>query len=380
MGTHAFMSPSNFSKCQACPAAALREFQVKQLQDLMYKAGPVFYGLEAEDLDRWELINNNPSERKYHEDGTKLHAVLEDCLNDGINAPEDIIALVEAQDTAQRLHTDDYIMMRFVSVINEQLEQLETAERVGVERKIVVSGLPQGGTIDLSWGYERVLYLRDLKAGRVEVSSEENHQLMNYAVGILDEEGWDAYDSVDFKILGLHFESESWTCSVDKLRAYKHDVMLPAFLKAYQLNPEAIPGDQCLYCAGKIACPEWQAKFNDGMEKAESSGITSLSSDEKVELFRLCKQAYYLQKDLQKELLSAFEGFDEPQGITRVDGRKTVKWADEDEAMKLMKKKHGASVIKQELKSPKVLKQLLGDDSIPEDLTHTVIGSPYLKL
>ena len=376
MGTHAYMSPSMFKTVKHCPASALRQFQVNQLDDLIYQAAPVFYGLSVEDMERWELICNDPQSLKYSEDGTKLHTVMEECLDEGVHLVEDVTHKVKLAETSQKLHEDAFIMSRLSECIAEQLEHLESAEQVGIEFKVNVAGLPQFGTIDLMWVYNRTLYVRDLKTGRVDVESEQNDQLMNYAVGILDSYGWDNIDNVKFKILGLHFTAEEWECDIDTIRTYRDEVMFPAFLKAYQINPEVKTGDHCLYCTGKRICQEWQEEFTESMVAVEDATVSQLSTDEQVSLFKLCKQAYNLEKDLKKELLIAFEGFEEPQGVTRVAGRKTEAWTDDAEE-KL--KAHKKVIYEQKMKKPKEVKALLGDDML-EDLTKTVVGSPYIKL
>ena len=382
MSAHAFMSPSAFKTAKNCPAAPLRQFQVNQRIDLLRLSGAHFYGLdEPSDVEHWDLImaeDNNAAD-----DGTKLHNVFEQCLNDGITSKDDIREMIKEQDLKTDMKGDEYILDQLTRCVGEQLELMESASRIGVEQRIKVLGLPQFGTIDLTWIEERTLYLRDLKTGRIEVESEENDQLMNYGVGIMD--SWDAWDDVDeikIKILGLRFEADEWTCKTSDLLDYKVNVMLPVFMAAYEINPEAKAGDHCLYCSAKIHCPEWNAKFRDTMiNEAFENNFLKSDPDKLEDVWIMCKQAERLGKDIGRELMQRTQGFYEPQRVKIQKGNKRKSYAegvDIDETMKKAGIKK-SQYQKTEVLTPSQLDAKLGED-VPEGLITVAHNAPYLKM
>lgn len=380
---HAFMSPSAFKTARACPASPSRQAHIERRKELLQMVGVEFYGLSSkEDKDRWSAITKEDNTAA--EDGTKAHNVFETAILQQITDKEVIREMVEKEDMQGPLKGDEFILDQLHRCVLEQLEMLDEASWIGVEERIRVIGLPQFGTIDLTWRTDRTLYLRDLKTGMLEVESEDNDQLMNYGVGVLDKlDAWDEVDEVHIKILGLRFKVEEWICSIEDLRTYKHDVMLPAFMAAYAINPEAIPGNHCLYCSAKISCKEWQDEFNGLSNEHFNTDISEMDVQDQVELYAKCKQAEKLAKDLSKEILIAFEGFDEPKGITQVNGRKRTEYAlSEEEMVEKLTTEHDVEkslLYETKLLSPAQLKAKLGEDA-PDEIFNYGRNAPYLKL
>ena len=381
---HAFMSPSAFKTARKCPASPLRQFQINQRMALLEEAGPIFYGLTDEkDLERWKAITNE--DRTASEDGTKLHNVLEKCLLDRIADKDEIRQLIVEQDLKGDMKGDEYILSQLKRIVDEQLEMLSESEMVGVEKRIKVIGLPQFGTVDLTFKIDKTLYVRDLKTGRIEVEADENDQLMNYAVGVLDEIGWDDVDTVKFEILAVRFNVEEWECDTETLLKYKNEVMLPAFLAAYEINPKAVAGDHCLYCTAKVSCKEWQDKFKGAANQYfEDDAFTQLEPQEQVDLYRLCKQAEQAGKKLSKEILMNMEGFFEPVGVAKVNGRKRYDFEmSEEDLVKTLRKNKvitaKSDVYNTTLMSAKDLKAKYGDD-LPEGAVREGNNAPYLKM
>lgn len=379
--SHAFMSPSAFKTAKECPAAPLRQFQVNQRIDLLRLAGAHFYGLNEEsDINRWNQImaeDNNPAD-----DGTKLHTVFETSLENGIAEKDDIRLLVEEQDLQTDMKGDEFILDELTNTINEQLVDLESASRIGIEEKVQILGLPQHGTIDLAFVEGKTLYLRDLKTGRVEVSSENNDQLMNYGVGIMDKwDLWDDIDTIEMQILGIRFKADKWSCTAEDLMNYKNDVMLPAFMEAYKINPVANAGDHCLYCSAKIHCPEWMEKFNGVANEHFENDFSDIDDTEELEnIWITLKQADRALKECGRELMSRMEGFYEPKRVaTVVRNRKDINHEmDVDEVMKKAKIKK-SEYTKTEVISAAQLKSKFGDD-LPEGLIVESTNAPYLKI
>lgn len=386
---HAFLSPSFANTGLNCPASAIRCMQVEQRVDLFRQAGAEFFGLESDsDLQRWEVINKPDDQAS--RDGTALHEVFEYGINNKLREKSDYVKQIKklkkrgviSEETAD----DSFLVDRLYQQAIVQLDDLSTAQWIGVEAGVKVKGLPEYGTVDLGFRIDRRLYCRDLKTGRGEVASKNCKQLMIYAIGILEHIGWDTVDDVEIHILGIRWESEPWVVSVKKLAKFKKEVLLPAFFKAYGINPEAIAGDWCQYCSAKIHCREWQEKFHGSINNETFDNLDVVDHDSQglVDLFRLCKQAQNLvQYQLQPEILRRFEGFGDIPKITRVAGRKTEVWnTDEATITKKLAKKLGGkeSLYKKSLMSPKDIKAEHGDTAAVQKLTKTTQTKPYLKV
>ena len=386
---HAFLSPSFAKIGLNCPASALRSFQVEQRVDLFRQAGAEFYGLMGDsDRQRWDVINE-PNDQASR-DGTAFHEVFEYGIRNKVRDKSDIkkqIKKLRKRGVISASAADDsFLVGRLFDQLIVQLDDLSTAQWIGVEAGVKVKGLPEYGTVDLGFRIDRTLHCRDLKTGRNEVPSKNCEQLMIYAIGMLEHIGWDSVENVEIQTIGLHWEAEPWKVSVKKLKTFKKKVLLPAFFKAYDINPEAVPGDHCLYCSAKINCKEWQDKFTSAVnnETFDSLDVVEHDSDGLVDLFRLCKQAQNLVTyQLQPEILRRFEGFGDIPKITRVAGRKTDVWNDDEKTVtkKLAKLSGGKDKLyKQTLKSPKDIKAEIGDSAKVQKLTKTTLGKPYLKV
>ena len=196
--------------------------------------------------------------------------------------------------------------------------------------------------------------------------------MMIYAVGLLDELGWGKFDEVSIEPLGLQWTAEPWVVSVEDLKTFKQDVMLPAFIEAYSINPKATAGDHCIYCSAKIHCKEWQKKFKGlDNEYFKNNDIAEADNDKLVEMFKLTKQADNLKKNyLSIELMQRAEGFNPPKGLSLVKGRKLEKWKDEKKAKKKLGKKFYE-------KTPRKLSSFKPDDK--KGLITTTYARGHLK-
>lgn len=394
MSTHAFMSPSFAHIGYKCPASALRSFQVKQRMELFREIGPEYYGIkEPLEIQRFDAVLRE--DNALAEEGTALHLVFEDALNDSKMKKSAVIkAIKKHTDVSESTKNDPYIHDQLYRLIEEQREFIKTTDWHIVEKKVKVKGLPQYGTVDLMAGNykDKTLYVRDLKTGYGEVSAEENYQLMTYATGMLDEvdldgvPGWDKYEKVELEIIGVRFESNIWETTVDEIAKFKQEIMLPAFIKAYSINPPAVFGDHCRYCAGKIHCAEWQSQMKKMTnESFENLDVHESDTQELVEMYKLCKQAEMLMKQqLGPEIMQRFDSFNEPKGIKLVSGasRKEFTIPEEEVVKRLSKKaKSKSQLYKKSLLTPNQLQQVLElDDEELEGITKTTVFKPYLKL
>lgn len=384
MSTHSFLSPSFGKIGYNCPASALRTFQVRQRMELIREIGPEFYGLTNEtSIDRFNLIIKDDNSMAL--EGTALHEIFEKCLLEGVNDKSKINKIIQSyDDISESTKNDDYIIDVFHKVVTSQLKTIADADFVGVEHKVNVKGFPQGGTVDLIFTKGDKLYIRDLKTGFNEVHSKNNHQLFTYAVGVLDEFGWDKFNEIELGIIGIRWSSNSNVVKVKDVENFKTDIMFPAFMEAYSINPKARAGDWCQYCDGKIHCKQWQDKFNNlvNNEVFVNEDMTDLSNDELVELYATFKASENLIKfQLNTEIMLRMQGFDPVNGVTTVSKTRDVINVPEDELVeKLSKKVPKSKLYNRTLKTPKQLRALIGEDEELEGMIDTLNNKPYLVL
>lgn len=197
------------------------------------------------------------------------------------------------------------------------------------------------------------LQLHDLKYGRgVEVSAEDNEQLMLYALGALEEYEMALADKPTFRLVihqvRLAGPSE-WVVSYDDLMVFRDKAMAAAEAAC---SPGAIrvPGvDQCRFCKAKATCPalaqfvsdELDADF-DELAEGSAPAVPAIGVEEpakwlgqKMDAIGLiegwCKA---VRAETEKRLLQG----DEVPGYKLVQGRRGARaWSSEDEAEKLFK-------------------------------------------
>lgn len=358
--------------------------------ELLREIAVEYYGVDKPaEIQRLEAVLEEDTVEA--DQGTAFHTIFENALSNPSMKKSEIFNAIQLhpniKDTTK---SDDFIFNSFCRLIKDNRACIKTYDWFAVERRVKVKGLPQFGTCDLVGAIGRVLKIKDLKCGYVPVDAKENYQFMTYGTGILDEvdmdgvSGWDKYDTVEFDVIGLRFSSEPWSCSVDDMRKFKQEVMYPAFINTYAINPVATPGGHCKYCAGKIHCGAWQDKYSSIVNETYSDqDIRDLGNPELVEMWKLCKSAEMLIKQqLGPELLQRFDSFDEPVGVKRVSGKRNVTFTVPIEDLKKKYKskiKSDDDLYKKTLLTPlQIQKKLKIDKDEMEKITKTVTYKPYL--
>lgn len=138
---------------------------------------------------------------------------------------------------------------------------------------------------------ERVLDIWDYKHGAgIVVEVQRNPQLMYYGVGILEDLNlWDAVDKVILHVAqprGFHFDGplREWAVSTADLRAWAHDVLIPAMDRA-MTSTDTASGEHCRFCPARTrACPQLLADANEIQElldmMKQKGGAKSLTNEQ----------------------------------------------------------------------------------------------------
>lgn len=275
MSEHARLSPSGAKRWMACPGSLVLEAE--------------FPNTSSEASDR----------------GTAMHTVAAQCLvlrdvHRNLEQYNGTSIAVNADREPLRTYIFDQQMAEEVSGYVGTVRALAQDYPLFVEHRVDFSeyvGVPESfGTADAiilipasdTWNrYE--LFVIDLKTGWVEVSPENNPQLMLYALGAYAEFSM-SYDIRAIR-LGIYQPASGglseWTCTVDELLAFAGEAQAKAKKVAHAViafnnfgwsdedweaeflhpNPNE---DDCRFCRAMATCPAMAAKVQESVGAAFS--------------------------------------------------------------------------------------------------------------
>lgn len=201
-------------------------------------------------------------------------------------------------------------------------------------------GTPDCSIWDASTGR---LTVWDFKYGRKAVEARKNWQMIEYAIGLLDEiTGSNALMAegitVDMRIIqprAYHPNGlcRGWKVNGADLRGYCNQLKLAADL-SQQEEPPAKAGEWCKYCPGGAACLTLQQETAGIADRVETLQLIDLSPQDTATELRYLQRA----QDLVKERLTALEaqaleqirsGTDVP-GYAIGHGRGSTVWGKSD--------------------------------------------------
>lgn len=264
----------------------------------------------------------------------------------------------------------------YVEVLEEHAMTFQNCPFTALESSVPVGawtgenkadGAPATGTADCIQIGEGVLWVTDYKNGQgVQVSAEENPQMMIYGLGALllyAPVYGDTIQTVRLTIVQPALGSKSdWEISRKDLEVWGENVLKPAAAKALAGEGEPCPGEWCKshFCPLRGCCrarskeylameafkdtlPAGALTVNEKIQHdiAASAGadVPPLLSD--IEVGGILKRAEGIVawvKDLQDYALKAcLEGREIP-GWKAVEGRSNRAFADQDAALEIIKK------------------------------------------
>ena len=286
-------------------------------------------------------------------------------------------------------HADDfasYVMEQKASLQKDYPHLkplLQTETRVDFSQYV-----PEGfGTCDviLLGGHE--LHIIDLKYGKgVEVSADNNPQLMLYALGALNELGF-LYDiiSVTMTIFQPRLDNIStFTMMVTDLVEWAENTLAPTALIAFDGAGEQVAGDHCKFCKLKPTCRKL-AEENLKLAQYEFKPAATLSNAEIADVIKTADRLkdwatsvkdYALEQALQGEI---FEGF------KVVEGRSNRRYADENQVEAALTKEgyKEEEIYTKSLLGITAMEKLLGKkhfNVMLGELVEKPAGSPTLVL
>ncbi len=301
--------------------------------------------LSASSSKRW--LNCPPSAKlcaevedttsEYAKEGTDAHELCEYKVKQMLG--------IEMQDPTERLSYYNEEMERcasdYASYIMEILEDTKNYCKdplVLIEQKLDFSRfVPDGfGTGDCLIIADKTLYIIDFKYGKgVEVDSEDNPQMMCYAIGALElfDKLYDI-ENVCMVIYQPRIENISASMmSVTELYDWAENTLKPIAELAYEGKGEFKVGDHCQFCKIKATCRK-RAEYNMELAKYDFEEPAELTDAEISSILIKSSDLVSWVSDIKEYALNqAILGKDYPN-LKLVEGRSNRKYLNEDEAAK----------------------------------------------
>nr|WP_319488501.1 DUF2800 domain-containing protein [uncultured Caproiciproducens sp.] len=322
LAQHALLSASSASRWMHCPPSARLE----------------------------ETLPDSTSD--YAAEGTLAHAIgelkvrkkfLEPMSTRSYNSRMKKLEADPLYDPEMQQHTDAYL-----DYITGVTMAYPSRPYVTAEKRLDYSNYaPEGfGTGDCIIIGGDTLHVIDFKYGKgVPVSSEENPQMMLYALGAIDFYNI-IYDikQIVLTIVQPRLDSISeWTIERDKLLDWGVFTVRPVAQTAFNGEGDYCPGDWCRFCRAKAQCRA-RADTNTALEdfkgiaapsKAESGKFPLPPLLSNTEVGEVLQKAIDLEKwasDLKEYALSAILAGEDVQGWKAVEGVSRRSWDDQETA------------------------------------------------
>lgn len=267
------------------------------------------------------------------------------------------------------------------------IEQYEEAKRcckdpiILIEQRLDFSCyVPDGfGTGDCIIISDETLHIIDFKYGfGVLVESEENPQMMLYALGALGI--YDAlYDIKDVSMTIFQPRRENistWTIPVEQLKAWAEDELMPKAQMAYNGDGEYIPGEWCTFCKAATKC---RARAEEKLKLARHEfKLPPLLTDAEIE------EVLTILPDLTKwanEITAyatdaAVNHGKEWHGFKVVEGRSVRKYRDEEKVAETAKEHGYTDIYRQSLIPMTEMQKLMGKATFEEILGNLIYKPP----
>lgn len=253
------------------------------------------------------------------------------------------------------------------------------------------------------------LHVRDYKHGvGIVVAAEENVQLMYYGVGMLEDlQLWDSVDEVVLSICqprGWMDPLREWTISVEDLKKWRDEVMIPAMDLAIEVSRDTslsgedlvrlgllVSGEHCRFCPARFAvCPRHvsdEKRIKELMELIEEKGGAPKATNEEIGEFLSLFDVMKIRQKAYRETgyIRAETGATVP-GWKLVNAKKNRVYRNEDgdgkniDVKQRAKNKFGAkrAMTTPELKSPAQLDLLPGGKAFTAEYAYKPEGGQQL--
>ena len=332
MGAHARNSPSALYRTLNCPPSLVLG---EQFQD---------------------------EESQYAAEGSAGHALAEHLIKKHLH--------LRTKRPVSDYYSDD-LMEAVEDYVAFVIEKIEDAKRecqtpmFSVEQRVDISEYSPDcfGTADMVIVTDKVAHVIDLKLGRgVEVSAEENPQLMAYGLGVLEMVDI-LYDieTVRLTIFQPRINNFStWDITPEALRIWGEEVLKPRSAMALTGAGEFQAGSWCRFCKARNQCRARAEEFLR-LAKMEFRQPALLSDDEIAEVLKvsdeLSKWAADVYAFAQDQAVIHGKQW---KGYKLVEGRSNRKYSSEEEVAQAAQAAGYTDIYKQSLIGVTEMERLMG--------------------
>ena len=215
------------------------------------------------------------------------------------------------------------------------------------------------------------------------MDAEQNTQLMCYSIGALN-----IFDSLyDIKQVTMHIfqprreNVQSWTISVDELKAWAENELKPKAQMALNGEGEFHPGEWCQFCKAAVRC---RARAEEKLRLAQQEfKMPALLTDSEIEevLTILPDLTKWADSILAYATDAAVNHGKEWNGFKVVEGRSVRKYKDEELVAQAAKDHGYTDIYRQSLITMTEMQKLMGKKQFEQILGDLIVkpqGKPTL--
>ncbi len=348
MGKHAILSASGAHRWLECTPAARLELEFKDQESTAAAQGTAAHNLCEHKLKKALHIRSKRPVSEFNDDEMEEHS-------------------------------DAY-----VEYVLEQLEEVKKNCKdplVLIEERLDFSCyVPEGfGTADTIIIGDKSLHIIDMKYGQgILVYAEDNPQMKLYALGALA-----SYESLyDIEEVTMHIfqprreNVSAWTISVDELKKWAENDLVPKAKLAFKGEGEYLPGDWCTFCRAAVKC---RARADEKFRLAQSEfKLPPLLTDNEIEeiLSKLSDLTKWANDIVAYATDAAVNHGKEWSGFKVVEGRSNRKYKDEDKIAEVAKANGYKDIYRTSLITLTEMEKLMGKQKFKDILGDFIIKAP----
>jgi hypothetical protein len=289
------------------------------------------YSAELSDRLEKEMDNEDSSE------GTRVHAVIEECFENGVKS------------TDLDPNLPEYPTVFYTLAYAEKLGPGDLA----YETKVKIPDLPEAsGTFDTRHIGSRILTILDAKNGVLDVQAVENEQLMSYggAFIVSNPEVLKDIDWVRFAIAqpnsvtnGYQPPIKQWITTPERVLRHVDAIREAVARGANGEGPQ--PGEHCRYCKAFGACEATQ-EFLPFLATAIQMPAYRVPAESAKRLLQVLQGLEDFQKGLKAEMITRMTAGREIPGVQLGTTNTHRAWADEVIVANRLVSAYGALAVK----------------------------------
>ncbi len=306
--------------------------------------------------------------------GTAIHALAENCFNDG-SAPADHIGQVIEEITITKQHAE-YAQLHLEEIkrVSDELGHVKVEQYVTV---IDNDQVKLAGTADVIGIGAGKLIVSDLKTGKGWVDAD-SAQLKIYALGAIRsaaKNGIPPPQQIELRIVQPHHgDVRSHTMTYEELWNWYQNTLRPAIQASISTNSQPTPSESaCQYCPAKVVCPAQRKGFEVLAAKPDlrtlnkdqiQAVMLALSVEQIADLLERAPVVEKFIDAVREHAVQRIRNGESIHGWQMVPKRATRKWTDEEAALQALTDAgiDKSKLVVTEMVTPAVAEKLLSKD------------------